>query len=67
MELSKRQMDVAARVAKDLPNKQIAHELGLSIKTVANHIQDAAQRLPGRGRPRYRIAQWFFALTGKDD
>lgn len=66
MDLSKRQKEVAERVAKGLPNKEIASELGLSVKTVAEHIREAAERLPGTGWPRYRITIWFFSLTERD-
>lgn len=60
--LTERQAEVAARVARGLPNKRIANDLGLSVKTVQEHIKEAAERLPGQGSPRYRITLWFFHL-----
>lgn len=61
-ELSTRQAQVVERVAKGLPDKRIAAELGISIDTVRQHIQAAAARIPGEGPPRHRFTLFFFGL-----
>lgn len=66
MELSKRQAEIAAFVARGYPNKKIAAELGVSVKTVAEHIREAAERVPGEGWPRFRLTLWFFNLSESD-
>jgi DNA-binding NarL/FixJ family response regulator len=55
MELTPRQAQVASLVAQGKSNKAIASELGVSLQTVKDHISDAACRLPGDGRPRYKL------------
>jgi DNA-binding NarL/FixJ family response regulator len=59
-ELTKRQAEIVERVAKGLPDKRIAAELDISIDTVRHHIQAAADRIPGDGRPRHRLTLFFF-------
>lgn len=66
MELTKRQAEIAQRVARGVPSKQIANDLGLSVKTVEEHIREAAERLPGSGFPRYRIMLWVFRIEATD-
>lgn len=60
--LTVRQAEIGERVARGLPTKRIAKDLGLSINTVEEHIRAAAERLPGQGPPRHRITLWFFHL-----
>lgn len=61
--LSVRQAEVAALVAKGLPDKQIAARTGLSIKTVQVHVQAAAAKLDYYdGSPRRRLTLWFFDI-----
>lgn len=67
MELSKRQREVAERVAKGFSSKRIAHDLGLSTRTVEEHIRVTAERLPGDGQPRHRILLWFFHISDVDN
>lgn len=48
-------------VALGLSDKAIAKRLGLSVKTVQNHIQEVAKRMPGEGKPRHRLTVWFLS------
>ncbi len=61
--LSRRQAEVAAYVARGLTDKEIANRLGLSRRTVENHIRAAAQAIPGSSYPRHRITIWYFSLS----
>jgi DNA-binding CsgD family transcriptional regulator len=65
-ELTKRQAEVVERVASDMPDKQIAAELGISIRTVRAHIQAAADRIPGDERRRHKLTL-FFISVGEED
>ena len=53
-------------VARGLPDKVIAHELGISIYTVRRHIQDAAQEVSGYGSPRHKLTLWFFNIVDEE-
>ena len=53
--LTPRQQEIAQYVARGLSAKAISRETGLAIQTVKNHIQAAADRLPGQGPPRFKI------------
>lgn len=61
-DLTKRQAEVVERVARGLPDKQIAHELGISIDTVDFHIRQAAARIPGDAPPRRKFTLFFFGI-----
>lgn len=62
-ELTRRQAQVVERVARGLPDKRIAVELGISVDTVRQHIQAAAARIPGDERPRHRFTLFFFGVV----
>ena len=61
-ELSTRQAQVVERVARGLPDKRIAAELGISVRTVQKHIENAASRVSGKASPRHRLTLFFFAI-----
>ncbi len=61
--LTKRQTEIAERIAKGLPDKLIAHDMGLSIHTVRAHIRAAAECIPGPSSPRHRLTMFFFQLA----
>jgi DNA-binding CsgD family transcriptional regulator len=44
-DLTRREKEVAALVARDLTNRQIAKELVLSERTVANHVANILKKL----------------------
>ena len=64
--LSVRQAQVAELVAKGLPTKQIAVSLKLSVRTVENHIREAAARIPGPANPRHRLTLFFLNTNVAD-
>lgn len=43
--LSPRELDVLALMAEGLPNKVVAHRLGISLHTVRNHVQRILEKL----------------------
>lgn len=50
LELSPREREIAALAAQGLPSKLIAHRLGLSVRTVSNHLQNTYLKLGISGR-----------------
>lgn len=64
--LTKRQAEVVERVARGMPNKQIAHELHISMHTVDFHIRQAAVRIPGHAPPRRKLTLFFFGIEDDD-
>ncbi len=65
--LSRRQAEVAERIAKGMSDKAIAHDMGLSINTIRNHVREAASRIPGPSYPRHRLTLFYFGLEAEDD
>lgn len=61
--LTPRERQVAELVAKGMPTKSIAVRLGISPRTVDEHIQQAAERIGGDTSPRHRITVWFYQLS----
>jgi DNA-binding CsgD family transcriptional regulator len=56
-DLTPRQHDVAALVARGLPNKQIAQRLGISRYTAETHVRNILERLGAASRS--EIATWY--------
>lgn len=50
IELSPREREVAVLAADGMPSKAIARQLGLSVRTVSNHLQNAYLKLSISGR-----------------
>lgn len=67
MELSRRQAQVVECVARGMPDKRIAAKLEISIRTVQNHIREAASHIPGIGTPRHRLTLFFFNIDFSGD
>jgi DNA-binding NarL/FixJ family response regulator len=60
IELTSRESEVLQLIAEGLPNKQIAAELGISIKTVEKHRQQVMNKLnihDVAGLTRYAISK----------
>lgn len=62
-ELTSRQAEIARLVARGLSNRAIARETGLALDTVKAHVSEAAARIPGDGRPRYRLILWVLNVS----
>lgn len=62
-DLTRRQAEIAARVARGQSDKMIAREMGLSVHTVREHVSEAASRIPGSWAPRTKLTLWFLNLT----
>lgn len=57
--LTPREETIAELVADQRTNREIAHVLGISIYSVRTYIERIAVKLPGRGKPKQRIAVWW--------
>jgi DNA-binding CsgD family transcriptional regulator len=64
-DLSERQAQIVERVARGLPDKQIAAELDISIYTVRTHIERIAAKIPGETPRRHRLL--LFVLNVETD
>lgn len=53
-------------VAKGQSTKAISVQLGISPRTVDNHIENAADKIAGLSKPRYRITIWFVSIKSQD-
>jgi DNA-binding NarL/FixJ family response regulator len=65
--LTPRQRQVGELVARGLSAKAIAREIGLSVRTVEDHIQEAANRLPGGTPARHKLTIWFLNIRDDDE
>lgn len=54
--LTDRELDVLRLVAKGLPNRDVAHELGIAENTVKNHVRNVLEKLGLRSR--MEAAMW---------
>lgn len=62
--LTPRQREIAELVARGYTAKRIARAANISPRTVEAHIRDAADRIPGDGRARWKLT--LFVLGGAD-
>lgn len=62
--LTPRQADVAARLAQDRTNQEVAHELGISIKTIDDHLMQIKTKL--QVRTMAGIATIYYAMQLAD-
>lgn len=53
--LTPRQRQIAELVAQGMTNKAISQHTGLALPTVKEYVSTAASRLPGDGRPRFKL------------
>lgn len=63
MMLTPRQMEVAELVAQGLSNKGIARRTGLAVRTVKEHVSEAARRIPGKGRARWKLTVFVLSTN----
>lgn len=66
MDLSKRQAEIMERVARGLPDKRIAADLGISVRTVHTHIERIAAKIPGESPRRHRMTLFFLMIESDD-
>jgi DNA-binding NarL/FixJ family response regulator len=61
--LTKREYQVARLIAQGRTNREIAEELGMTVRTAESHVQNVADKLDahGEGRPGrvLKIRAWF--------
>jgi non-specific serine/threonine protein kinase len=55
--LSAREREVAALIARGLTNREIAHELGVSVRTADAHVEHIRNKISVRSRA--QIAAWI--------
>jgi DNA-binding CsgD family transcriptional regulator len=63
--LTRRQAEVARLIATGETTKGVARKLGISVSTAKIHVRDGAARLPGPGRPTYRLLKWALEQDGE--
>jgi DNA-binding NarL/FixJ family response regulator len=63
MMLTPRQSEIARMLAREMSYKAISRELGISVRTVEDHVHDAARRInPATSRPCVTLALWFVRI-----
>lgn len=65
--LTEREAEVVELAACGLSNKAIAATLACSIRTVEWHIENAATKIPGSGKPRFKCVVWFFLMAAPEE
>ena len=61
-ELTQRELDVAAAVARGLKNNAIADLLGISLETVKTHVGNAMDKLGARDRTQMAVTALLYGL-----
>ena len=65
MGLTARECEVLGLVAQGLPNKTIATRLGISPKTVSNHVEHVYAKLGVTNRAGAAMAAMHYGLVGQ--
>jgi DNA-binding CsgD family transcriptional regulator len=60
--LTGRQRTIVVCVVGGAGYKQIAAKLGISARTVRDHVNNVAAYLPGEGTPRHKVTVWAMEL-----
>ena len=61
-DLTQRELDVAAAVARGLDNNAIADLLGISLETVKTHVGNAMDKLGARDRTQMAVTALLYGL-----
>lgn len=64
--LTPQERAVGERVAEGKSHKAVARELGIAVRTVGFHVWNAAQKLPGDGRPSVKLARFSHLFEPSD-
>jgi DNA-binding NarL/FixJ family response regulator len=64
--LTGRQRTIVVCVVGGAGYKQIAARLGISVRTVRQHVENIAAALPGEGAPRNRVMAWAHELLKQE-
>ena len=65
--LTPREIDVLDRLARGSANQEIAHALGLSVRTVERHITNLYRKIDARGRTDATVYALTHGLGGVED
>lgn len=67
MEFTPRERDILRLVGREkMTAPQAAERLDLSRRTIHTYVYELSQRLPGDGKPRYRIMRFVDRLDADD-
>lgn len=62
--LTKTQLAVIKLLAAGHSHQQVADELGCSARAVKFHVEQAADRIPGKDYPTVRLIYWYRGVPG---
>lgn len=61
LRLTPRQQEVAKLVARGRTYSYVGAELGISSRTVEQHVYDIASQIPGSDLPRDKVINWWWS------
>ena len=61
VKLTDREWQVATMIATGLSQKKVGNRLGITTKGVSAHVSKIAGRIPGRGKPNFKIRAFILA------
>jgi DNA-binding NarL/FixJ family response regulator len=64
--LTDRELDVLALVAEGSTNREIAEQLGVSVKTAGHHVSSVLTKLGVRSRGEAAVAAVRLGIVGRD-